>query len=251
MFRSLPIEQACRQIAQLGYEAIDIWSAHEGCPHLDDVAKRLGPDGLKAVLEETKLRLCCFSVYAGGYPRYAELLGQAGGGLAIRESEYKPGEPKEITARMRGFLESLKPQLELAAGHRSRLAIENHGSALLNTLDSLKAFVDLNSHRHLGIALAPYHLQAAKASVEEAIAICGSQLFYFYAWQHAGGFQQLPGHGPTDFTPWLKALAQVNYQGFVNPFMHGEAEVEVMSKAVVKSRGYLRDCCAKALAAGA
>jgi len=40
-FMKLPIEQACERIAALGFEAIDIWSAHQGCPHLDDVAKRL------------------------------------------------------------------------------------------------------------------------------------------------------------------------------------------------------------------
>ena len=36
-FSELPIEKACERIAGLGFEAIDIWSAHEGCPHLDDV----------------------------------------------------------------------------------------------------------------------------------------------------------------------------------------------------------------------
>ena len=48
-FMQLPIEQACEQIAKLGFEAIDIWSAHAKCPHLDDVLNRLGPDGLKKV----------------------------------------------------------------------------------------------------------------------------------------------------------------------------------------------------------
>ena len=72
-FMQLPIEQACEQIAKLGFEAIDIWSAHEGCPHLDDVLKRLGPEGLKKLLQKHKLKLCAFSVYRGGYQKYAEL----------------------------------------------------------------------------------------------------------------------------------------------------------------------------------
>ena len=42
-FSGLPIEQACQRIARLGFEGIDIWSAHAGCPHLDDVQRRLGP----------------------------------------------------------------------------------------------------------------------------------------------------------------------------------------------------------------
>ena len=66
-FSSLPIEQACERIARLGFEAVDIWSAHAGCPHLDDVQKGLGPDGLKDLLTRNKLALYAFSVYTGGY----------------------------------------------------------------------------------------------------------------------------------------------------------------------------------------
>lgn len=246
-YLQLPIEQACERIAKLGYEAIDIWSAHAGCPHLDDVVKRLGADGLKKMLEANRLQLFSFSVYAGGYARYAELLGQVGGGVAIHGSA-GACPPDELTARMKDYLERLKPEAELAEKHNSYVAIENHGGSLLHSLDSLKAFVDLNRSPRLGIALAPYHLQAGKFSVEEAIRICGPQLFYFYAWQHGGGMQQLPGHGPTDFVPWLAALAKVNYRGYVNPFMHGDVEADAMSAALAKTREYLQQCYPKAVA---
>jgi len=244
-FLHLPIERACERIAKLGFEAVDIWSAHVNCPHLDDVASRLGPDGLKALLAKTKLKLFAFSVYKGGYPRYAELLGKAGGGVAVRGSS-RAHETKELKDRMRAFLESLKPEIELAAKHNSYLAIENHGGALLNSLDSFKAFVDMNRSTRLGIALAPYHLQVINASVAEAIAICGKQLLFFYAWQHGKGLQQLPGHGPTDFTPWLAALAKASYSGYVNPFMHGDLEPDAMSAALARSRDYLKACQKKA-----
>ena len=237
-FKDLPIEMACERIAALGYEAIDIWSAYDKCPHLDDVAQRLGPLGLKALLAKHKLKLCAFSAYVGGYAKYAELLGQAGGGVAIRDSA-APCPPKELTGRMKTFFESLKPLVELAEKHNSHLAIENHGHALLDSLDSFKAFVDLNPSPRLGIALAPYHLQVIKASVEEAIAVCGHQLLFFYAWQNQPGTAQLPGAGPTDFKPWLDALAKVNYRRYVNPFMHGHAEAAAMSAALAKARDYL------------
>ena len=240
-FLSLPIEQACERIAQLGYEAIDIWCAYENCPHLDDVAKRLGPDGLKELLAKHQLKLYAFSTYVGGYAKDAELLGKAGGGVAIQGSA-GPCKPEELTAKMKSFLESLKPLAELAEKHNSWLAIENHGSALLDAPDSFKAFVDLNTSPRLGLALAPYHLQAGGASVEETIRICGRQLLFFYAWQNQPETGQLPGHGPTDFTPWLRALAKVNYPGFVNAFMHGHVEADAMSAALTKSRDYLRQC---------
>ncbi len=245
-FMSLPIEQACQRIAALGFEAIDVWSAHAGCPHLDDVLDRLGPDGLKQTLAENNLELYAFSVYRGGYPRYAELLGKCGGGVAIRGSA-GPCDPKELTSRMKAFLEGLKPELELAEKHDSYLAIENHGHALLDSLDCMKAFVDLNTHPRLGIALAPYHVQGLGQSVEKAVEVCGKQLLFFYAWQRAAGLGQLPGHGPTDFTPWMAALAKAGYEWYVNPFMHHEPEPDAMSRALAKARDYLRQCYAEAV----
>ncbi|HUT29873.1 MAG TPA: TIM barrel protein [Sedimentisphaerales bacterium] len=245
-FMQLPIEQACERISNLGFEAIDIWSAHAGCPHLDDVQERLGAEGLKELLTRSNLKLFAFSVYKGGYEKYAELLGRAGGGVAVRGSA-KPCEPDELTLRMRQFMQEIKPLVELAEKYDSYLAIENHGGALLNSPDSFKAFVDMNESRRLGIALAPYHLQAIKASVPEAIRICGRQLFFFYAWQYYPDAQQLPGIGPTDMTPWIKALADIGYRGYVNPFRHGETEPDVMAADLAKSRDYLKTCYEKAV----
>ena len=90
---------------------------------------------------------------------------------------------------------------------------------------------------------------ASGASVEEAIRICGRQLLFFYAWQNAPGTGQLPGHGPTDFTPWIAALAKAGYARPVNPFMHGHPEPDAMAAALAKSRDYLRACYDKAVPA--
>lgn len=245
-FMELPIEQACERIAKLGFEAIDIWSAHEGCPHLDDVANRLGAEGLKKLLAKHRLKLFAFSVYNGGYERYAELLGKAEGGVAIRGSG-PACKPEELTTRMRQFVEQLKPLAELAEKYNSYLAIENHGNTLLCSLDSLKAFVDINTSQRLGIALAPYHIQTLKASVPEAIRICDKQLFFFYAWQNYPDSEQLPGIGSTDMTSWIRALTEVQYRGYVNPFMHGHLEPDIMSVNLSKARDYLKDCYRKSI----
>lgn len=246
-FSSLSIEKAVERIANLGFDAIDIWSAHAGCPHLDDVLNRLGPQALTELLQEHELDLYSFSVYRGGYPRYAELLGKAGGGVAVRGSGAFP-DPDDLTASMKQFLEGLKPELELAEKHDSYLAIENHsGRALLNYMDSIKAFTDLNQHPRLGIALAPYHIQKNGESVEDAIQACGEQLLFFYAWQNAAGTKQLPGIGPTDFTPWLTALAKVDFRYPVTPFMHHEPAPDKMMTLLDKSRQYLKSCYHKAM----
>jgi sugar phosphate isomerase/epimerase len=241
-FSSLPIEQAVERIAKLGFDAIDIWSAYVGCPHLDDALNRLGPDALTELLKKHKLDLYAFSVYVGGYPRHAELLGKVGGGVAVHGSGGF-SDPDDLQKSMKTFLERLKPELELAEKHDSYIAIENHsGKSLLNFIDSIKAFTELNQHPRLGIALAPYHIQKNSESVEEAIRICGKQLLFFYAWQNAEGTGQLPGIGPTDCVPWLKALAEVGFRYPVTPFMHHEPAPDEMAEAMAKSCQYLKAC---------
>ncbi len=133
---------------------------------------------------------------------------------------------------MKSLFEQLKPQVDLAEKCNSRIAVENHADSLLGSKDSFKAFVELNRNPRLGIALAPYHLQAAGISVEEVIEIAGKQLLFFYAWQHADGMKQLPGIGPADFTPWIAALARTGYAEYVNPFMHGHPGPEEMAKGL-------------------
>jgi sugar phosphate isomerase/epimerase len=246
-FSSLPVEQACERIAGLGFPAVDIWSAHAGCPHLDDCLNRLGPTGLSELLERTNLKLFAFSTYRGGFAKYAELLGKVGGGVAVQGSSGGRCDPAELTARMGQFMKNVKPLVELAEKNRSYLAIENHGNALLDSVDSFKAFVDMNRSPHLGIAVAPYHLQRINAPVPDVIEICGKQLFFFYAWQHSPGKQQLPGLGPVDFTPWIAALAKIGYAGYVNPFMHHEPEPDEMAAALAESKKYLEACHAAAI----
>jgi len=254
MFAELPFEDVCARVAKLGFDAIDIWCPFDRCKHLADVATRLGPDGLKQVLAERKLALGSFTTYrtpaeALGFPGYAEFIGKCGGGLVVRESEYIHVKAADLTTSMRAFFDKLKPQIELAAQAKVRLVIENHGDALLSTPDSFKAFVDLNpAPEHVGLGVAPYHLQAIQASVEDVIALAGSQLLFFYAWQKADGLNQLPGHGPTDFVPWLRALAKINYQGYVNPFMHGNLKPEQVTAGITQACTYLKACHAKASA---
>ena len=254
MFAELPIEDVCARAAKLGFEAIDIWCPFDRCKHLSDVATRLGPDGLKQLLATHKLALGSFTTYstpseAVGFPAYADFIGKFGGGVVVRESQYIHVKPEDLTAKMREFFEKLKPQIELAAQAKVRLAIENHGDALLGSPDSFKAFVDLNpAPEHVGVGVAPYHLQGIKASVEEVVRIAGSQLLFFYAWQKADGINQLPGHGPADFVPWLKALAKINYQGCISPFMHGNMKPEELTAGLTKACAYLQESRAKAIA---
>lgn len=254
MLGELSIEDVCARAAGLGFEHLDLWCPFDRCVHLTDAMKRLGPEGFKELLAKNKLKIGSFTTYKTqwekvGLPAYAEFIRKCGGGMVVRESNYKKIKPEELRGEMKKFFEALKPEIDLAGEAKAQIAVENHGNALLQTLDSFKAFVDLNpAPKLLGVAIAPYHLQPIQASVEEAIAISGSQLFFFYAWQKANNADQFPGVGPTDFVPWLKALAKINYPGLVSPFMHGHPTPEELTAAVTKSRDYLKQCYAKVIA---
>jgi sugar phosphate isomerase/epimerase len=82
--------------------------------------------------------------------------------------------------------------------------------------------------------------------MEEVIKIAGPQCLFFYAWQRAGdraeGTAQLPGFGPADFTPWLQALAEVNYSQYLSIFMHGHQPEDQMESNISKSKDYLLSC---------
>lgn len=242
-FRSLPLEQACARVAELGYEAIDLWPAHFKCPHLDE-AEAMGADALQALLARHRLGLSAFTVYHVGFAKHAALLGRLGGGVAIRDSKYGKFDASNLVPEMKAFLESLKPQIELAEANRSYLAIENHRNSLLASLDSFKAFVDLNTHPRVGIALAPFHLQNDKEPVEPAIEIAGRQILFFYAWQFGQGMDELPGIGPADFKPWLATLKGTGYPGYVNTFTHHDAPPDEMAPALARARDYVRGCTA-------
>ncbi len=84
-----------------------------------------------------------------------------------------------------------------------------------------------------------------------AITAAGPRLLFFYAWQYdpAMSVKQLPGYGPADCTPWLAALARVNYRGYVNPFLHDEPPPDQAFAALARSRDYLRQSSWKAIPA--
>ncbi len=244
MFSDLPLPDFCGQAAALGFNGIDLWGPFGKCRHLVE-AQQLGADGFRQLLARHKLQVGCYTTYrtaghAEGFPAYAKFIGQCGGGVVVRESEYGKFPAEGLAEGMRKFFANLQPETDLAHKQRVRLAVENHGDALLSTLDSMRLFRTLNpAPDAVGIALAGYHLQGAGISVEEAVRVCGDQLLLFYAWQKGNGFDQLPGHGPTDFTPWLQALAAIGYHGWMTPFMHGEEPGEKMAQAVAKARAYL------------
>ena len=136
----------------------------------------------------------------------------------------------ELRTAVADFAEGLKPHIAAAEKHDITISIENHGSALIETPDSMKWLIEFTDSPHLGIALAPYHLPDDAELVAQLIKDLGQGLALFYAWQHGMGchekrpkeqeLMQMPGRGSLDFSPILSALKKINYSGWTEIFMH-------------------------------
>ena len=220
------------EVAKTGATSIDIWPKVHGNQReqLDELGEEkfanllkkhnvnlgcitrfgLGPFGLQ---QEMKLaeRLECSTIVTGGR-----------GPANLKGSELKKAVGQ--------FAEAMKPHLAAAEKSGVTIAIENHSNNLISSPDSLKWLCELSPDNHLGVALAPYHLEQDPQSIAELIESLGPRIALFYAWQHGKGCMkklpkaeellQLPGRGPLDFKPIVSALKKIGYCGWTEIFMH-------------------------------
>jgi len=139
----------------------------------------------------------------------------------------------ELKTAVKEFAEKMKPHVAVAEENGVAIGIENHGNNLMDSPDSLKWFVEFVESKHVGIALAPYHLESLgldSAALAKLIEDLGDRMLMFYGWQHGMGctkkmpkkeeLMQMPGRGKLDFAPLVSALKKTNYQGYTEIFMH-------------------------------
>jgi sugar phosphate isomerase/epimerase len=165
---------------------------------------------------------------------------------------------EEAKRAVKQFIDQMKPHVEVAEELGITIGIENHGHALIATPDSLRYFAEFSPSRHLGVALAPYHLPQDERLLAELIEDLGPALAHFYAWQHGQGcmeklpkaqeLEQMPGRGVLDFKPILAALKKINYRGWTEIFMHPVPRgipimptLEKVTAEINRARRYLED----------
>lgn len=235
MYGKLSLEKILPEIEQIGASCIDLWPK----PHGDqrEQADETGWDTLRASLNERKATLGCLTRYdlgPFGLNDELKLAGKMKCPLIVTGGKGPVGlSGQDLKKAVGEFVEKLKPHLEVAAANEVTIAIENHGNNLIHTTDSLRWLAELASNQHLGIALAPYHLETLGLDEQDLAALIrdiGSHLSMFYAWQHGKGCMtklpkeeellQMPGRGDLDFTPILAALKSIQYRGLTEIFMH-------------------------------
>ena len=76
----------------------------------------------------------------------------------ISEVMQKALKGKTLKDKVHSFVKSMDSHVAAAAKHGVTIGIENHGHSLIHSPDSIRYFAEFAKSKHLGIALAPYHL---------------------------------------------------------------------------------------------
>ena len=260
MYGYTAVSEIMPQVRQIAATAIDIWPKVHG--NQREQLAEMGEAKFAQLLKQHRIALGCITQYKLGpfglrdEMRIAQRLGcqtMVTGGAGPRGLK-----GSELKAAVAGFIEKLKPHLAVAEETGVTIAIENHGSNLIESPDSLKWLAELRPSKHLAIALAPYHLPQDEKLLSDLIRALPGAIAMFYAWQHGMGCHkklpkeqellQLPGRGKLDFAPLLAALRQIRYDGWTEIFMHPvprgipilESTAAVTAE-INRSRAYVED----------
>ena len=232
MYGTTPLAEIVPEVKKSGSEHIDIWPRVHG--NQREQVESMGNDAFAVLLATHGVGLGIstrFDLGPFGLEEEMAFVREFGASLIVTGSKGPKGlVGEELRAAVADFAEGLKPHIAAAEKHDITISIENHGSALIETPDSMRWLIEFTDSPHLGIALAPYHLPDDAELVAKLIADLGQGLALFYAWQHGMGCHeklpkeqellQLPGRGSLDFAPILAALKKINYSGWTEIFMH-------------------------------
>jgi sugar phosphate isomerase/epimerase len=259
LYGTMPLEVILPEVARSGASALDVWCLKHG--NQREQVEAMGVDAFAALLKRHDVALGALTSYPKGPFGQADelrVLKRLGGRVLVTGS----GGPKGLGGTalkdaVGGFVEKLKPHADLAGELGVRLAIENHGSTLLSSPESLRRFADANRSGAVGVAFAPHHLHEHAGEMPRLIEDLGPNLAFFYAQERGLGFTealgrekemlQLPGFGGgLEYRPLLAALRKIRYAGFVEIFMHPTPRgvpilptAAEITAAVNRSRAYL------------
>ncbi|MFP6581019.1 MAG: sugar phosphate isomerase/epimerase family protein [Candidatus Hydrogenedentota bacterium] len=229
LYGELSLDVILPEVTKIGATEIDLWPRVHG--NQREQIDEMGHHVFAEKLRKHGSRMGMITRYdLGPYGLQDEMkiVKALGGDLMVTGSGNVEG--ATLKERVRKFVESMKPHVAVAEDLGVTIAIENHNNQLIESPDSLKYLAEMSNSERLGIAFAPYHLPQDSALLANLIRDLGPGMKHFYAWEHGMGchvkipkvqeMKQLPGYGPLDFRPIVKALKDTNYSGRTSIFMH-------------------------------
>lgn len=232
MYGSLPLAEILPEVKATGAETIDLWPKPHGTQR--EEVDSLGLEKFTELVASHGVKVEVITRYDRGPFRMTEefkLAKQLGTKVIVCGGAGPVGlEGEALKAAVKTFAEKLKPHLAVAEENGVTLAIENHGKNLIDAPDSLRWLREFSTSPALGVAFAPYHFPQDAELQAQLIMDLGQRMTLFYAWQHGQGcstklpkeqeLEQMPGRGTLDFTPLLRALKKIDFQGITEVFMH-------------------------------
>jgi sugar phosphate isomerase/epimerase len=234
MYGTMPLATILAEVKETGSEAIDIWPRVHG--NQREQIDEMGRSAFAELLLAENVRVGCITCYnPGPFKLASEIdlvrdLGQKEVLLVTGAPGPKGLSGTELRKAIHSFIEKMKPTIDAAAKAGCSIAIENHVNSTLESPDAIRMFGELAPRGPFGLALAPHHLPQDPALIAGLIRDLGPVVQFFYAQQHGKGSKdklpkeeellQMPGRGPLDFGPIVAALADIQYAGYTEIFMH-------------------------------
>ena len=265
MYGTKPLAEILPEVRKTGAEAVEFWARPHG--NQREQVDKLGVEAVRDLLKKNRVlmgSLTCFKYGIFGMQPEMKLVKSLGGEMVICNTigpRDLQGEP--LKQAVRALAEKLKPHVAAAEAIGVMIGIENHSGTIINSPESQLMLMDLLPSKHIGMALAGYHMPQDPALIGKHIERLGKRLVHFQAWEHGMGcskklpkaqeLMQLPGRGPLDFRPIVGGLKRIRYPGRVEIFMHpvprGIPILETTAKVTTeinRARAYLEKCLSQA-----
>jgi len=232
MYGRMSLADVLPEIGKAGAKYVDIWpELHAN--HREQI-ESMGYKQFTEMLRQHNIKLGILTHYdLGPFDLEGEMrvAKELGGSMVVCGSR-GPGDLRggALKTAVKKFIEKMKPHIATAEQIGITIGIENHGNSLIYSPESIQWLAELAPSRHIGVALAPYHLPQDPALIARLITDLRTHLIHFYAWQYGMGCHkklpkeqellQLPGCGKLDFAPIIAALRDTDYKGWIEVFMH-------------------------------
>lgn len=232
MYGYAPLREILPEITRIGVNSIDLWPKVHGSQR--EELDSLGEQAFGDLLKQHNVTLGCLSQYKLGpfaLRDEIQLARRLDCPLIVTmvKGGKGPAGSKQREA-IDAFAKKMRPEFARAADANVTIAIENHGSSLIENEDGIRWLMDACEGPGFGFALAPAHLPQEPDLIARVIRDAGPRLKLFYAWQYGKGFRkpmphddemmQMPGRGPLDFGPLVSALAEIQFDGPSEVMMH-------------------------------
>ncbi|RPJ56414.1 MAG: sugar phosphate isomerase/epimerase [Acidobacteria bacterium] len=236
LYLNYPLEEAFKRIAAAGYEGVDIWGGrphayrNDLSPHeirrLRDISERLGVEFASFIPAQFRYPTCLCSpsetirqdsvAYIKDSLRTAAAFGAPIVSVCPGHTIF--GQTSEDGWRR--LCQSLDEICSAADSVRLKVALEpadRYETDLVNNCEQAIQLLEDVRWDNLGVVLDNGHSHVVGESAEKMVARLGDRLFHVHVDDNLGQRDQhlIPGNGTFDFVPFIAALRETGYNGFL------------------------------------